>query len=184
MKNLSINPKISPVDNFPKDDMLRVVWAYGAVYRNTGTTRVPEIYVMLREIEPSGQLSEKRKVFRKISVAQIDSVRYMTIWKGNRRTIKSWKSFDGSYAENIQFSLDTYSAASISFTEKRVDSKYGYFPPYRYKIDNIDDAKDYWKFANSTFTKIEASNGITVIVHLWNCLHRRIHRKSNKLDIS
>jgi len=165
MKNVYINPKISPVDDFPKDGTLRVVWAYGAVYKNIGRTRVPEIYVMLREIEPSGQLSEKRKVFRKISVAQIDTVRYMTIWKGNRRTTKFWKSFENNcYAENIQFSLDTTIAKSINFKTKKPNVTHTYFPPYRYKIDNIDNASEYWKFANNTFTKMETYNGITVIV--------------------
>ena len=159
-----IDKTIPVIENFPKDDKLRVVWAYGAVYRNMGKTKVPEIYVMLREIETSDTLSEKRKVFRKISVAQIDTVRYMTIWKGNHRTTDSWKLFDNKYVENIQFTVDTNTATSISFTEKRTDSKYSYFPPYRYAINNIDNPQEYWKFANATFTKIEAYNGITVIV--------------------
>lgn len=163
MKNISINTNIPPVDSFPKDDKLRVVWAYGAVYKNTGTTRVPEIYVMLKEIDFSGAISTTQ-IFRRISVSQLDIVRYMTIWKGNGRTTEFWKSFEDNYAENILFSLDTNTATSVSFTEKKVDSKYGYFPPYRYKIDNINNPKDYWSFANATFTKIEAFNGITVIV--------------------
>lgn len=163
MKKISIYTNIPPVDNFPKDDKLRVVWAYGAVYKNTGTTRVPEIYVMLKEIHFSGAISTAQ-IFRRISVAQLDIVRYMTIWKGNRRTTDFWKSFDDNYVENILFSLDTKTATSISFTEKRTNSEYGYFPPYRYRIDKIDNPKDYYSLANATFTKIEAFNGITVIV--------------------
>lgn len=163
MKNVFINTNIPRVDNFPKDDKLRVVWAYGAVYKNTGTTRVPEIYVMLKEIDYNGVLSTTQ-IFRRISVAQIDIVRYMTIWKGNRRTTEFWKSFDDNHVDNILFSLDADTAMSISFTEKRIDSNYGYFPPYRYKIDNISSPTDYYRFANSTFTKIEAFDGITVIV--------------------
>ncbi len=163
MKNVFINTNIPPVYSFPKDDKLRVIWAYGAVYKNTGTTRVPEIYVMLKEIDNNGVLS-KTQIFRRISVAQIDIVRYMTIWRGNRRTTEFWKSFDDNHVDNILFSLDADTASSISFTEKRIDSNYGYFPPYRYKIDNISSPKDYYRFANSTFTKIEAFNGTTVIV--------------------
>ncbi len=163
MKNVFINTNIPPVDNFPKDDKLRVVWAYGAVYKNTGTTRVPEIYVMLKEIDFNGAISTAQ-IFRRISVAQLDIVRYMTIWKGNRRTTDFWKSFDNNYVENQLFFLDTNTATSISFTEKRTNTDYGYFPPYRYKIDKIDNPKDYYSFANATFTKIETFNGITVIV--------------------
>jgi len=160
-----IDKTIALIENFPKDEKLRVVWAYGAVYKNTGTTKVPEIYVMLREIESSGMLSEKRKVFRKISVAQIDTVRYMTIWKGDRRTTESWKSFENNcYAENLEFSLDTNTAIPIRFKDLKLNSTFTYFPPYRYKIDNINNPKDYWKFVNATFTKMETNNGITVIV--------------------
>lgn len=163
MKNISINTNVPPVNIFPQDDKLRVIWAYGAVYKNTGTTRVPEIYVMLKEIDDNGMLSTTH-MLRRISVAQIDIVRYMSIWKGNRRTTEFWKSFDGNHVDNILFSLDADTAASISFTEKRIDSNYGYFPPYRYKIDNIHSPADYYRFANSTFTKIEASDGTTVII--------------------
>lgn len=158
-----IDKTIPPIENFPKDGRLRVVWAYGAVYKNTGTTGVPEIYVLLKEIDNNGMLSEIQ-ILRKISVAQIDIVRYMTIWKGNHRTVKSWKVFDGNYVDNALFSFDTATATSISFTEKRTNSKYGYFPPYRYKIDNISNSIDYYRFANSRFTKIEAFNGTTVII--------------------
>lgn len=163
MKNVFINTNIPRVDNFPKDDKLRVVWAYGAVYKNTGTTRVPEIYVMLKEIDFNGAISTAQ-IFIKISVAQLDIVRYMTIWKGNRRTTDFWKSFGNNYVENKLFFLDANTATSISFTEKRKNTDYGYFPPYRYKIDKIDNPKDYYSFANATFTKIEAFDGITVIV--------------------
>ncbi len=44
------------------------------------------------------------------------------------------------------------------------NSNYSHFPPYKYKLDRIDNKNDYWSFANSTFTKIETFNGATVIV--------------------
>ena len=165
MKNISIDTEIPRIDNFPNDDVLRVIWAYGAVYKNIGRTGVPEIYIMLIEIDSNGLLSEKKKIFRKISVAQIDIVRYMTIWKGDRRTTKIWKSFDNNcYTENIQFSLDTTTATSINFKTKKQNSDFTYFPPYRYKINNISNSKEYWKFANATFAKMETYNDITIIV--------------------
>lgn len=163
MTTMSINSNIPPVDSFPQDDKLRVVWAYGAVYRNTGTTRVPEIYVMLKEINDYGVLSATQ-IIKRISVAQLDIVRYMTIWQGNRRTTKFWTSFDDHYVDNIIFSLDTDTATSISFAEKRADFNYGYFPPYRYKLDRIDSKRDYYNFINATFTKIETFDRKTVIV--------------------
>ena len=157
------NNKFYFIDSFPKDNKLRVVWAYGAVYKNIGKTRVPEICIMLKEIEPNGQLSNKQ-IFRKVSVAQLDTVRYMTIWKGNKKTKHNWKSFDGYYAENKLFSFDTTTASSMTFIEKRPNFQYSYFPPYRYKFDHIDNKIDYYSFANATFTKFETADGITVVV--------------------
>ena len=158
-----INEIIPPIDTFPNDDILRVVWACGAVYKNIGKTRVPEIKIMLKEILPSGELS-KSQIFRKIFIAQLDIVRYMTIWRGNRRITSFWNAFGSDYASNILFSLDTSTSSSISFTEKMLNSNYSHFPPYKYKLDRIDDKNDYWSFANSTFTKIETFDGTTVIV--------------------
>jgi len=158
-----IDKNIPPIGNFPKDDKLRVVWAYGAVFKNIGETGVPEIKIMLKEILPSGELSTTQ-IFRKISVAQLDIVRYMTIWRGNRRTTSLWKSFNNDYASNILFSLKTNTARSINFIEKQTNLNYGYFPPYKYKMDKIDNKSDYWNFANATFTKTESYNGITVII--------------------
>ena len=158
-----IDKTIPAIGNFPKDDKLRVVWMYGAVYKNIGRTRAPEIKIMLKEVLPSGKLSTTQ-IFRKISIAQLDIVRHMTIWRGNRRTISPWKSFGDSYEKDKLFSLQTETSKSISFTEKKPNSDYGHFPPYRYKMDRIENKSDYWDFANTTFTKIESDKSVTVII--------------------
>ena len=158
-----IHNTIPLIESFPKDDKLRVLWAYGAVYKNIGRTRVPEIKIMLKEILFSGELGTKQ-IVRKISVAQLDIARYMTIWRGDRRTTSFWKSFNNDYAASVLFSLKTNTSKSISLTEKKINSKYSYFPPYKYKMDRIENKSDYWHFANATFTKIESDSGITVII--------------------
>lgn len=158
-----IDKTIPVIGNFPKDDKLRVVWMYGAVYKNIGRTRAPEIKIMLKEVLPGGELSTTQ-IFRKISIAQLDIVRYMTIWRGNRRTIALWESFGDGYVADKPFSLNTDTSKSISFTEKKPNSDYGHFPPYRYKIDRIKNKGDYWDFANTTFTKIESDKSVTVII--------------------
>ena len=158
-----IDKTIPAIGSFPKDDKLRVVWMYGAVYKNIGRTRAPEIKIMLKEVLSNGELGTTQ-IFRKISIAQLDIVRHMTMWRGNRRTISSWKSFGDSYEEDKLFSLQTEISKSISFTEKRPNSEYSYFPAYRYKMDRIENKSDYWNFANARFTKIESDNGITVII--------------------
>ena len=48
--NIQIDEKVSPVEAFPDDDILRVVWAYGAIYKNIGKTAVPYVDILLKEI--------------------------------------------------------------------------------------------------------------------------------------
>lgn len=153
---------IPPVSTFPNDNKLRVVWAFGAVYKNTGSTRVPNIDIMLREILDDGTLS-KVQSFIKISVAQLDIVRYMSIWQGRKRTSQFWTKFDGHYQSDKLFTLDTNTSKSIKFIDKKEDSNFSFFPPYRYKFEMID-RKDYWHFANSTFTKINSTKGLEIII--------------------
>ena len=88
----------------------------------------------------------------------------MTIWRGNRRTISPWKFFGDAYVANKLFSLNTDTSKSISFIEKRPNSDYGHFPPYRYKMDRIENKSDYWNFANAIYIKIESDEGVTVII--------------------
>jgi len=153
---------ISPIDSFPNDNKLRVVWAYGAILKNTGTTRVPEIEIMLREILNKNELSDTL-FFTKISVAQLDVVRYMTVWMGNRRITRKWEIFN-LYSKNRLFTLDTTSASSISLTDKKENTDYTHFPPYKYHLPYIDNKHMYWNFANATFTKIKSNEGHTIII--------------------
>ena len=156
---------IPPVDNFPKDYKLRVVWAYGALLKNLNdTTNVPNVKIMLREILDDGSISDE-SIFIKISVAQLDIVRYMTIWKGCRRVNEYWKVID-SDKTNIEFNFDfeIYKPESISLGEKKPNSTYTYFPQYKYNLGIIHDKMYYYHFINSTFTKLVTPNGISVLV--------------------
>ena len=163
MQNYKIDDSLPPVNNFPNDNKLRVVWAYGAIYKNIGETRVPYIDIMLKEILENNTLSNTQE-FIKISVAQLDIVRYMSIWFGNKRMNKFWNNFNATYIENSLFILNTNTANSISFKDKKIDSNYTYFPPFKYKFDRIDSLTDYWHFANSTFTKIDSLNSNVIVI--------------------
>lgn len=163
MENIYIKSNIPPVENFPNDDKLRVVWAYGALYKNFNETRVPYVNVMLTEILVDGSLTENH-IFIKISVAQLDIVRYMSIWFGQQRTNKFYKEFE-RYDSNRLFSLDTTTAESINLLEKRSNSENHYYiPPFKYRLNNINSAKNYYNFANATFTKVKSFRNIEVII--------------------
>ena len=51
MINLNIKEKTPPIENFPDDDVYRVIWAYGSLQKGATTTTVPEIYVLLVNLE-------------------------------------------------------------------------------------------------------------------------------------
>jgi hypothetical protein len=97
MKNLKFREKTPPIDRFPNDNIFRVVWAYGSVQKGSTITGIPEIHVLLVELTFNNstneyELSKQTKVV-KISIAQLDTVRYMTIWKGQKRINGCWENF-------------------------------------------------------------------------------------------
>lgn len=160
--NIQIDEKVSPVEAFPDDDILRVVWAYGAIYKNIGKTAVPYVDILLKEIILDPTILTNNHTYIKISVAQLDIVRYMTIWCGKKRTNKVWNNFRNKSCINFHFSLDTKLATSITYI-KSLDS---YFKSDIYKIDGIESKKDYWHFANATFTKFNVGTKTVLIPSL------------------
>lgn len=166
MINLTFKEKTPPIDRFPNDDIFRVVWAYGSVQKGSTITGIPEIHVLLVELTFNNstneyELSKQTKVV-KISIAQLDTVRYMTIWKGQKRINSCWENFS-EYKSNVRFNLDTTNSETIKYSTQNQNKTYRYlFPFNKYKIENID--KQYFvKFTNSTFTKISHDN-IDVII--------------------
>ncbi|RYA22858.1 hypothetical protein CRU96_10845 [Malaciobacter halophilus] len=149
MKNkIKIDERVSPIEAFPDDNKFRVVWAYGALYKNIGKTRVPHVDILLKEITLNPSTLTNNHTCIKISVAQLDIVRYMTIWYGNKRTNKTWAKFKNDSYHKLRFSLDTKTATSITYRESLTN----YFKSNIYRI-SIELKKDYWHFANATFTK-------------------------------
>ena len=166
MINLTFKEKTPPIDRFPNDDIFRVVWAYGSGQRGSTVTGFPEIHILLVDLffntlKNEFELSNKTKVV-KISIAQLDIVRYMTIWKGQKRINGCWENFS-DYKSNVRFDLDTTNSEFLNYSKQNQNKTYSYlFPFNKYKIENID--KQYFvKFTNSTFTKISHDN-IDVII--------------------
>lgn len=150
MKNkIRTDESVSPLEAFPDDNKFRVVWAYGALYKNIGKTRVPHVDILLKEITLNPSTLTNNHTCIKISVAQLDIVRYMTIWCGNKRTNKIWAKFENNSYHKLCFSLDTKTATSITYRESLTN----YFKSDIYRIEDIELKKDYWHFANATFTK-------------------------------
>ncbi|RXJ77028.1 hypothetical protein CRV03_07125 [Arcobacter sp. F155] len=146
---IKIDERVSPIEAFPDDNKFRVVWAYGALYKNIGKTRVPHVDILLKEITLNPSTLTNNHTCIKISVAQLDIVRYMTIWCGNKRTNKIWAKFENNSYHKLRFSLDTKTATSITYRESLTN----YFKSDIYRINILELKKDYWHFANATFTR-------------------------------
>ena len=168
MKNLNIKEKIPPIENFPDDEIYRVVWAYGSLQKGTTVTTVPEIHVLLVNLEydifkEKYQLISNKFTVVKISIAQLDIARYMTIWKGRKRVVDNWEDFE-EYEKNQKFKLDSTLSICESYS-KRIDEKTyeNFFSKEKYKLPYLGNIDDFKKFSSTTFTKI-SNEGYDVIV--------------------
>ncbi|MDN5079603.1 hypothetical protein O8C89_03600 [Aliarcobacter butzleri] len=159
MINFNIKEKIPPIENFPDDEIYRVIWAYGSLQKGTTITTVPEIYVLLVNLEydvskKKYQLNPYKTNIVKISIAQLDIARYMTIWKGKKRVEDNWEDFN-EYEKNKKFRLDSTTSICESYSKKIDEKKYeSFFPKEKYKLPYLGNIDDFLKFSYVTFTKI------------------------------
>lgn len=144
-----------PTANLPNDNILRVIWAYGAVLKYTNKSYLPSIEIGTREILPNGNLSYKQ-TFTKIPITEINIIRPMTIWRGNRKTTSFWKKFQ-NYSENKYFAINTKKASCISFKDIK-------FFKNKYNLGYIENKKFLYHFSHSTFTKLETNKNITIFI--------------------
>lgn len=163
MYDLSQN--ISAVQAFPNDNKIRVVWAFGALIKNlNGTTNVPEVEVLLREVVDGNVTNNE--IIIKIAMAQVDIVRLFTIWQGRRRTIQYWTHFKKyEQNQNFSFNFSNYKPESIKYKDVNPASGYPYFAPYKYNLRAITKLYGYhYHFNNATYTKLTTDNGIIVLI--------------------
>lgn len=159
MRNLNIKEKTPPIENFPDDEIYRVVWAYGSLQKGTTVTTVPEIHILLVNLEydifkEKYQLTSNKTTVVKISIAQLDIARYMTIWKGRKRVEDNWEDFE-EYEKNQRLKLDSITSICESYSKKIDEKKYeNLFSKEKYKLPYLSNIDDFLKFSYVTFTKI------------------------------
>ena len=158
-------PKTPPIQDFPNDDKLRVVWAFGALFKNTSNAvDLPLVEVSLKEILPNDELSEYPIVVV-ITLAQIDIARQWTIWMGNRRIEGYWTNvnrYDNS--REFFFNFEEHEPSSIKRGEKKPNSDYYYIPPFVHPLGQMPNTATFVHYMNSTYTKLIARDGTTVLI--------------------
>jgi hypothetical protein len=161
----------TPIEDFPNDNVRRVVWWYGAVYKNnSASSKTPLIGVALREIinYESNELGEA--VIVKIGLPQLDIVRLGTVWVGQHNTGMKWDNYNGTKTESLRLEFDCSSSMveSINFLDSKPSSdtskqKNYTIPAYKYNLWPIDKDSRY-PFFNSKITKLLSVNNITVLI--------------------
>ena len=168
MEYLESTPR---VEEFPKDDVERVVWAYGAVYQNRSlATGEPLVDVLLRRINQDGHIADENESCQ-VAVAQLDIVRLGSIWRGQKRLAKLWNKYGEKYykTKKFIFDLEIHKPTSITFYEKYPNTKNEYLiPPFIYNLGKFKDdnnkKQNIYRFSNSTYTKLVTVDNKTVFI--------------------
>lgn len=177
MLKFTINEEINPIFDFPDDDKVRVVWAYGALYKNTSRNTIPKISILLKEINDNKLTNEHLCV--KISVAQLDIVRYMSLWKGRKKLNEVWGKTKFTKYKKLNLLLDSNTCISKSYRELLID----HFESTEYKINRITTPKEYWCFANSKFVKFH-NKDLTIILPSFELFTSTYTPKNQKIRCS
>lgn len=154
------------IKGLPEDNIKRVVLASGAVLYNGKNAFIPLVEVLLVEVvEKDDQEALSSNIFiGKIGVPQLDSVRFGTVFIGNKRTKQKWTSFKG-YKEKIKFSFNfnENDPVNIHFGAKKENGTY-YIWKNKFSFDVIQDKNVKARFLNSKLSKLVTNNGVSVLV--------------------
>jgi hypothetical protein len=153
------------IEDFPDDDIERVIWWYGAAFINPShTSTIPLVEVALRPIISNDALGEAIVV--KVGLPQLNNVRIGSIWKGQSYTGRKWPGYE---KKCFEFEFETSTIESINFKAKKTSSLPGkphyFIPPYKYDLNSIPNEKGYpYHFENSKITKLISTNNVAVLI--------------------
>ncbi len=163
-----LSPNIRLIDAFPDDNIERVIWLYGAVFKNHGASNIPLVEVALRPIFPPDKLGNA--VIIKIGFSQLDNARIGSIWKGKAYTGKNWDNFKSEF---FDFDFSRTTIDSVDFHEEKPDSppdtKHFHIPPYKYSLNSLpykdeNEEKYQERFFRSKLTKLKSKSNVTVYI--------------------
>lgn len=143
------------IESFPNDNIQRVVWGYGATIKNTGTTRVPNVEILLKELLSNNEVGNGYLITQ-VSVLDLDIVRHHTIWQGNQRLDMLYKLHN--YKEDEYFLLDFTKHDPVSISCRTI------YPMLKSYFGHIPDTKVFARLQNTKFTQITTNKGICVLV--------------------
>lgn len=149
---------------FPDDEKTRVIWWYGPVIKNNSDSNVPKVLVLTRLLDENGVLTDQNQHFN-INVTELELVRIGSIWKGRERQDNLYTAIE-DYRYNLEFTFDfTASEPEFISFDASIEKGKRVIPPFRYSLGDFKDRYVSKKqFLNSTLTKLESKNDITVLI--------------------
>jgi len=159
---MQLDTTVPPIEALPDDNVQRVVWWYGPIFRNDSLAAdIPLIAVLFKKIE-DGVISEKSEMY-KIGVPNLDILRIGSIWHGKHRLKEHWKQYNKTTVvrEEYAFNFTEYEAQSILFSTK--NNRHWYIPPFKYSLGELSKKGKVY-FFNSTMVKLFSENNKTVLV--------------------
>ena len=155
-------------NEFPNDEIKRVVWLRGGVYSRGINSTTPLVDVLLVRLDSNDQISGHGCV-KQINVSELDTARLGTIWIGQNKTSQLY-DFKSQSTKRFNFTLPNDFKSdrnTISLRGKMVVSdKYPTIPPYVYPIhDHLPkDKKKSSSFTNARLTVLNSDCGVAVII--------------------
>lgn len=168
--NYTINENIIPFEDMKNDNILKVVIAYGALYKNTSTiTFNSKIEVLFCEIDSKTNKLNDKFFVKHISVDLLCIVRIGVVFFGNKITKEKWNN-SNNFKRNVTLNFDLIKEEPLGVE---------YFTQYFNKISKLDfyDTKveltkaTKFHFKNLQYTQMILNNKTKVILSSYEWLN-------------
>jgi len=150
------------IEALPNDDMQRVVWWYGPIFRNDSLAKdIPIVMVLFKKIE-NGVISDKSEMY-KLGLPYLDIARIGSIWVGRQKVVGNWTWYGKEAISKEKFFFDfiEHEAQSITFLTK--EGGYSIIPPFKYSLGKLSQVEKIY-FFNSHMLKLHSNNNKTVLI--------------------
>lgn len=150
----------------PDDNIKRVVYAHGGILFNSINTSSPLVEVLFVEVENSDGVEQLtgRHFVKKISISDIDSVKYGAQYIGNRAIDERWTGFqDYTQGVSFNFNFEQSQPDTIRFKDRKANGDY-YIKYNKLSFGMLSSSEKRATFLDSKLTRLVSDEGVTVLI--------------------
>ncbi|WP_098729659.1 hypothetical protein [Acinetobacter baumannii] len=135
------NEKVITIDCFPNDNIRRVTYRYGGLYRNGGSdTTNPLVEVLLIEIGENDQWLDLKKCSTfLVPLLDLDAVQQGSIWKGNLLTNEVYNFIGKLTTKQFKFDFTNHKPRNIKSIDKLPNTSEYYVPLKKIMLPQKND---------------------------------------------